>query len=243
MKQMKNSLMALILGVVSVGAASVSFADSKSSQLVPIDAARIFVPTGFDDNDNTQIVLDGYLPSGCYRLARPLLTVDENTRTIRVQAMARYFDIPCVEARIPFQLEVDIGLLPVGTFTAFTSKDTIFQNFTVREALTAGPDDFTFAPVDHIQIKTLPSDNSKIAVIEGRFTSSCMEMKEVKLIDSGATLEVLPIVTTTGDICADVLVPYRQVVELPKEISTGRHLLHVRSLNGHAMNYVFDVRE
>lgn len=243
MKIVGENLFSLFFCSVGALATGSAFAAQPSSSLVPIDSARVFAPVGFDDNDNTQVVLDGYLPSGCYRLTRPILTIDQEKHVIHVQAMARYFDIPCVEARIPYQLEVDIGLLPVGNFKVLTSRDTLQQDFTVHEALTAGPDDFSYAPIDSIQVKNMPNKESQIAVIEGRYTNSCMTMKEIKVIDSGATIEVLPIVTITGDTCADILVPYRQVVELPKDMSVGRHLLHVRSLNGRAMNYVFGVNQ
>lgn len=230
---------AAVAVVAMMPISNVALADSE---LVPVDATKVFVPVGFDDNDNSQVVLDGYLPSGCYRLAQPEKILDPATREIKVQAMARFFDIPCIEARVPYTVVVDLGILPAGEFTIVSNKDQLRETLQIAEASNAGPDDFTYAPVDAVRVREVPGANRLVAVIDGRFTNTCMNFQEVKVIDNGSTLAVLPIIKMEeGVACADVILPYRRVVNLPANMAPGRHLLHVRSLNGHAVNYVFAV--
>lgn len=232
----------MFLSVAAAMATVLSGAALAEATLVPVDSARIFVPVGFDDNDNTQVVLDGYLPSGCYRLARPELTIDPQTRKIVVQAMARYFDITCIEARIPFNITVDVGILPAGDFTVATNKDALRESLNIGEATNAGPDDDDYAPVDAVRVREVAGTDRMVAIIDGRFTNSCMSFDDVKVIDNGASLALLPIIKMEdGATCADVMLPYRKVVNLPSNMSQGRHLLHVRSLNGHALNHMFTV--
>lgn len=239
---MKNGFNRILVAVVTAAGLTGAGVAMADAEVVPVDAVRVFVPVGFDDNDNAQVVLDGYLPSGCYRLARTETSVDPATRQIRVQAMARYFDIPCIEARIPYNVVVDLGILPAGDFTVVSNKDTLRENMKIAEATNAGPDDFDYAPVDSVRVREVPGTDRLVAVIDGRFTNSCMAFDDVKVIDNGATLAVLPVIKMTdGPACADIILPYRRVVNLPANLAPGRHLLHVRSLNGHAVNYVFAV--
>ena len=237
-----NAVSGVLASVVAVAGLAFSGAAFADSTLVAVDAARVFVPVGFDDNDNTQVVLDGYLPSGCYRLGRPEVAVDPQTRQIKVQAMARYFDVTCIEARIPYNIVVDVGMLPAGEFTVVTNGDSMRENLRITESTTAGPDDHDYAPVDSVRIREVAGTDRVVAVIDGRFTNSCMSFDEVKVIDNGTTLAVLPIIKIDADaICNDIILPYRKVVNLPANMAPGRHLLHVRSLNGHALNHVFSV--
>jgi hypothetical protein len=70
-----------------------------------------------------------------------------------------------------------------------------------------------------------------------------MRIKEVTVINSGKTLEVLPKMELVDapNGCQITEVPFSWTVDLPKEISKGRHLMHVRSLNGKAVNKMFSV--
>jgi hypothetical protein len=69
-----------------------------------------------------------------------------------------------------------------------------------------------------------------------------MDWDEIKVVDSGRSIEVLPIVRvdTSGD-CPAATRTFERRVELPRGMAPGRHLLHVRSLSGKAANVVFTV--
>jgi len=79
-------------------------------------------------------------------------------------------------------------------------------------------------------------------VISGRMPSTCMRIDELKLIDSGETLQLLPLASLEDrPDCRDAEQPFERTLDLPPKMTTGRHLLHVRSLNGKAVNVAFSV--
>jgi hypothetical protein len=216
---------------------------SAPAGLVPVETERLFVPAGFDDNDNVEVILDGYLPSGCYKLTRPEVSVNPATRRITVTPMARYFEVPCIEALVPYTYEVQLGALPAGDFEIVSNGGNLTQKMHVDEARNAGPDDYLYAPVDTVHVaKREGGVRHSVAIIEGRFTNNCMQFKEVNVITSGATIQVLPVIEMADrPDCEDVEAPFRRLVDLPEDLTAGRHLLHVRSLNGQAVNLVFSV--
>jgi hypothetical protein len=97
-----------------------------------------------------------------------------------------------------------------------------------------------YAPVERVRVERAGEQFE--AVIEGRFTSTCMQMAEHRLVDSGRTHQLLPIAKMAeGGDCRAAIRPLAQTVRLPAGMAPGRHLLHVRSLNGKAQNAVFTV--
>lgn len=219
----------------------ISFADAAPSpgngDLVNVDARYVFAPEGFDDNDEAIVMVDGYLPSGCYKLTRPEYTVDEQTKTITIKPMARYFDVACIEALIPYQFEVKLGILSEGLYTVKLNNAAV-ESLGVAEATSAGPDDYLYAPIDGASVATTDTGALQ-ATLEGRFTNSCMVWDDLKVIDTGKTVNILPVMKIEGSGCVAGEFPFKKVVDLPESVVSGRHLLHVRSLNGNAINHLF----
>lgn len=213
-----------------------------SGALVPVASQDVFVPKGFDDNDQIEVVLDGYLPNSCYQLDSVTKTIDEATKTITVQQMARVYPGQCLMALVPFTSEVKVGILSKGDYKIVTNRGNFETSLNVAMSTTAGPDDFLYAPVERTWIERA-QDGSLTAVLEGRFTNTCMVFDEVKVIYSGKTIEVLPVMKMEDRTdCVDQQVPYRKMQALSFQLP-GRYLLHVRSLNGQAVNTVFPVYE
>jgi hypothetical protein len=235
---------AVLAAVAAYAAPRLPLADSPhSGQYVAVEAARAFIPVGFDDNDETLLVLDGYLPSGCYRLTRPETAVDQEAKTITVTPMARYFDVPCIEARVPFHYEVRLGILAAGDYTVKVNDGNavLRQSLSIAESTTAGPDDYLYAPVDDVTVRPNADTGHLEAVLQGRFTRACLDWEDVRVEDNGDTVNVLPIMHETDpNACTDAERVYKKIVPLPDSITPGRHLLHVRSLNGQAVNFLFE---
>ena len=73
----------LVLAAFAIGSIAnldtSSAADAKDpGELVPVDVRTVFAPDGFDNNDETELVLDGYLPSSCYKIVKPEFTFTAN---------------------------------------------------------------------------------------------------------------------------------------------------------------------
>jgi hypothetical protein len=208
-----------------------------------VNANDVFVPVGFDDNDTTMVVIEGLLPNGCYKAEPSKVVKDIATQTIKILPQARVSAGPCTKALVPFAEEINLGVLPFGTYQVNVNQNqALSADLEVEEATSSGPDEFLYAPVDNVLIDRVAQSMQMVATLSGRFTDSCMKMVDVKVIDSGKTLQVLPIIEVEDlPACLDGLFPYKQTFKLPKTMSSGRHLLHVRSLNGKAINELFSV--
>ncbi len=237
-----SSILAFALLILSA-ASGAAFADDDPvpNPPIPVDVRDVFVPVGFDNNDEVEIVLDGYLPDTCYKLAFSRVTFDEATRTFAIRQYARKMPGICFETPVPFTIEAPLGLVKAGDYDV-TSRGADGQPLDVAVATRDGADDYFYAPVDSVRVERTVGGTGLQAVIEGRFTSSCMRFAELRLVDTGRTLQLLPIIRlmTQAD-CRIQERPFLEKIKLPTTMTSGRHLLHVRSLNGKAQNAVFSV--
>lgn len=218
--------------------------DPFEGRLVVVDVEEIYVPHGFDNNDEIMAVLDGNLPNGCYKLAQNEVKQIPETGEWRIVQYARQYQHPCLQAQVPFTSQARLGTLDKGTHTV-KAKGTAPENFFVKEASNTGPDDHLYAPVDAARVEKT-DDGGQVAVIEGRFTNTCMEIVDVIVTDSGKTKEVMPVMEMVEDEvpCEEKTVPFQKRIaeQFPQE-GPGRYLLHVRSLNGKAVNTMYSVYE
>jgi hypothetical protein len=237
---MSTRLSSAVLTVASLCVGPVALAATPvDGEVVAVDATFVFAPVGFDDNDDATIVVDGYLPSGCYRQLRPIVEIDHEARTIKVIPQARYFDVPCIAALVPYWNEIRLGVLAKGSYKVTLNQGDLQETLSVAEATNAGPDDYLYAAIDAATVSRQDDSTEQFVKIEGRFTNSCMVLDEVRLVDTGKTINVLPIMRMEGDDCGPIEVEFRRMVKVPDTVTPGRHLLHVRSLNGKAVNYLF----
>lgn len=219
-----------------------SFASSvfASAPVVRVSTQTVFVPKGFDDNDQVTIVLDGYLPSSCYRIDRTEKVVNQEARTVKVTQFARVYPGPCLLMLVPFTVELSLGVLPHGDYEIEANDGHLKRSLNIVSSTNSGPDDYFYAPIDKARVERGASGNYH-AVLEGRFTNSCMSLGEVRTTYSGPTIEVLPImeVADRSD-CHPQEVPFSKIIPI-NYLLPQRYLLHVRSLNGKAVNTVFSV--
>jgi len=236
-----TAMLAVVMMMVGVFTTSAQ-ADEWPKE-VDLEVNYLFVPTGFDDNDETLVVLDGYLPSACHRLANPLVTVDPVTKRIVVSPRAKEFKGVCPDVVVPFTQEVRLGQLATGNYEVVTKNAKHREQLSVSRSKGPGPDDYLYAPVDRARV-VYPQANQWVAVLEGRFTNTCLGIEETKVQLIGKTIMVQPIMNfivpeEPGTPCKPIERPFRTTVVLPYLPQEGRYLLHVRSLNGQAVNEAF----
>ena len=233
-------LTALIAGILAMSTLAIS--QPQNGGLVEVTGDDLFIPVGFDDNDEAVLVVDGFLPSGCYRLTRPEVDFDQDNGVVTVRPMARWFDIPCIEARIPYNFEVRLGVMPMGEYEVRIAGTDVSGELYVEEAANAGPDDYLYAPVDAVTVERLVGSQTHVGLLEGRFTNSCMRFDNVRVIHTEKTVQVLPIIEMDeGQDCLQGIFPFKQSFIIPADVEEGRHLLHVRSLNGRDVNKLFTI--
>lgn len=205
-----------------------------------------FAPMGFDDNDNAQIVLFGNLPDTCHKAGAVRVRVDRERKTIFIRNEVLFYQgCWCADVLTPYIQTVNLGVLPAGVYSvAIEAPNGSLQRMArlpVSIAMTASPDEHLYAPVEQVQFNGGHDYTSPEAVISGTIRNSCMVLTDIKVnYRLNHVIEFLPIVEMKGENCAPELRPFSAKVKI-SEAYRGRTLLHVRSLNGQALNQVVEL--
>ncbi len=210
-------------------------------RLVDVHSQSLFIPVGFDDNDETVIVLDGFLPDTCFKVAPAIVTRDLEHKRIIVEQQAREFSGVCLDMIVPFTTVIKLGVYPQGDFTVVTNHGEMTESLPVKRASTTSSDDHLYAPIDTVQVEER-EDGNFVAILNGRFTNTCMNIDNVIVTNHEKTIEMMPILRVKpladNPHCGMLVFDFQKEVPLPS-VGTGSHLLHVRSLDGQSVNVVF----
>ncbi len=222
---------------------AVSVTSSATNEPVRVGAtfAKIYVPGGFDSNDNVQIVGEGMFRNTCYRPAPSTVTVDPATSTINVGPVAYEYSGFCLQVILPFQRVLDLGILKPGTWRVLQGHGVNLQQLgevSIRPALTEQADDFLYAPVD--QAFYQENGLASVVYLTGQFRLSCMKMDTVKTTVEKDVLVIQPIAKIIAGPCNEGTFAFNQKVDLGF-VPKGRYLLHVRSANGNSVNSLVSV--
>ncbi len=198
----------------------------------------VFIPVGFDDNDEVVIALDGFVPNSCYNLNDPVIERTDNV--FRISLTARVSVPPClITSKLPFTKIVTLGLLKEGIYTVEVNDGLTFEELTIEKAPKDTQDTYTYAAVTGAGVRAV--DGKMIATLYLKMHMSCIVLDEVKTFDSIRTVELLPIIKLDETISCEPTSDVNVVeVALPESISKGRHLLHVRSQQGQSVNIMFN---
>lgn len=226
-----------------------AFADEVKPELQNRMPSAVYAPYGFDNNDNVQFVLEGTFPSTCYKVGPTIVNKNMETKTITVENQVNYYsDNYCLTMLVPYKKVINLGIMDVGDFNlVFKANEKTEQlgTLNVRKANSKAADDFLYAPVDKVIYKKGELGDANTVVLRGAFTNTCMKLKEVKITrrPNSNILVVLPIAEMEErDDCAIPIVgiPFEKEINL-EAYGTGRALIHVRSLNGEALNEIVDL--
>ncbi len=201
-----------------------------------------YVPSGFDDNDRIQLVVEGLLPNTCYRVGPHSISVSDSSRTIAVeQQVYHYLGGVCFQMMVPFHQVVDVGLIKAGRYSiADKISAKVLGSLDVLRAKNAGPDDYLYAPVTDAYLESDTQSKKTNLILTGSFTDRCSMFDDVQVQYQNHVLVVLPIMKRVEGRCVPEKAMYTKVVELDQELH-GAYMLHVRSLNGQAINRVVDL--
>lgn len=224
----------------------VSQGDIVRPQVVALNPEYVFIPTGFDNNDNSQIVLFGYLPNTCYRTGGTLSKIDEKLKKIYITHSAYlYSDEICLEVAVPYVQTIDLGILSEGHYEILLKNGNgQFQpqgEMIIHESKIAAADDHLYAPIEDAYVERLPGQ-TPILVLKGTFPNQCFSMNTVETIYTAHNIiEILPIINVhTGGPCPQSEQPFIVKVPLDRP-GQGKTLIHIRSLNGQSVNKVIDL--
>ena len=222
-----------------------SFADSSQEPtLVSAPVERVFVPLGFDTNDNVEVVVHGHFPSTCYKVGPSTAVVDAEAKTVTIQAQAyEYPGLICAQVRVPFVADISLGLVKEGEYRVqvIGFPNLVIDPLVIGAATTANPDDFLYAPVEQATLEKSTSGNDLLK-IQGSYPYmfvGCMNIKEVRVqLTPGQVIVVQPIAEILDDRFCSPLASKKFSIEtaLGFPLTFNEYLIHVRTLSGTSVN-------
>ena len=254
-----NSILTILMASAALLVSSSSQARmlSDDADLVEVPADVALAPKeGFDDNDMIQVVLHGMLPNVCYQLDGNRVERLSDGKTIKIHQFARRTkDGVCADQStlpehmkmaVPYTTEVNLGQLKLGNYQFdYLGIDGEFKEGSLNVAGATSPtiDSFPYAAVTNAQSNEVVSSMDEVKVrINIVLNSSCVELDDnirvTKLDDVWVVQPLLKV--KEGIMCIQVLRPIERNLNLGKT-APGHHLIHVRSMNGKAVNKMIEV--
>ncbi len=213
---------------------------AEEPKKVPTVFKRIFVPGGFDSNDQVQIVGQGLFNNSCYRPAETLVRVDAAMKRLYLTPMAFEYPGICLQVMLPFQKVVDLGILRAGTWEVFQGAEpTKVGQVQIHIAKTESSDDYLYAPVS--QAFFFQEGSVSNFTITGEFANDCLQLEEVKVTVEPDVVVLQPIAKVVDNPdCKVGRFSFSKTISIDS-VPAGRYLLHIRSLNGNAVNSLINV--
>lgn len=231
----------LLCGLTLCTLAMSSLASAEQED-VAIGLSNVFVPKGFDSNDNVEIVVAGELPNTCY--LRPRGDVKVSDGHVYVEMRATKITDPntlCITAIVPYMVTIPLASLGEGAYDILVNSglaSELSTSIQIDQANSSSINNFTYANVTNVDYKV---DNHEVT-ISGVHPSSCMEIDRVEIIvnQTNDTFSVLPILKQTLEICDRMIKPFSYTVALPKP-QKNQELVHIRKIDGTALNYLVNL--
>lgn len=218
---------------------------ARNPSVVHAPVQKVFVPVGFDDNDNAEIVVHGYFPNSCYKAGQVTAEVDATNRKITVHAKAYLYPASfCLQMILPFTESIKLGVLKPGNYDIIVegSPNASVLPLIVEPRKSENADDYLYASATSanlVQDEATGAFNLNLSGSHPHMFVGCMIMKEVKTyLTSGNVLVVLPIAEAVDDErCLKPKWQEKFNVSVPVEKPLdGDILVHVRVLNGQSLN-------
>lgn len=232
MKNLKTLAAALVL------LPAITLAGTPVETIVPVD--NIYSPKGFDSNDNTEVIIEGYLPNLCHKSPNTKVEVKGSNINIKVTALKYDSTNPfCPEMIVPFIESVKVGVLDKGFYDITVNGKSIYQkegSIFVNESISNSTDEHVYANVEYVE-KVEGTRNIKL---KGYNPSDCFVLEKVEFVGNEKdTYSVLPKMRQISDFCPMKMVPFTIDAEVPNSIKRPKVLLHVRSMGGNSVNTLF----
>lgn len=226
----------LVASLVALGAV----AEEPAPTPVPVNLSHAHVPIGFDDNDRVQVIVAGNFYSTCYQVGPTTATVDAKRKEIRFLQTAYIYGGFCIEVSVEFNQVVDLEMLPAGHYTLVDEKSgRKIGSLPVKRSTHPGPgpDDFLYASVSDVVLAKDPVTSQHALVLSGAFPASCLSLKDIYIGYHDNVIVVQPVaLKRQGEECREGRFPFQVTSLIEKDLAAGDYLVHVRVMNGRAIN-------
>jgi hypothetical protein len=215
-------------------------ASTPIETLVPIE--HIYVPKGFDSNDNTEVIVEGTLPNLCHKSPMTKVEMVDGKVQVTVTALKYHESNPyCIQVEVPFIQPVSLGVMDKGIYDIVVNGKSVFEkssSIMIAESTSSAVDDHIYANVSYVEDK---DETGRKVKLVGYTPSDCLEFEEVGFVDNEKdVVAVLPKMKQVYEHCPMKMVPFEKEVEVPKNLKRDKVLLHVRAMNGKSVNALFD---
>ncbi len=206
-------------------------------QTVTVGLSKALIPVGFDDNDRVQLVVQGTFQDTCHRLAGYKVEVENGT--IFVEQKAYRYSFQCLQMLVPFAQVIDVGIIKEKVYqVADRTSANLLGTLAVTHSNNPGPDDHLYLPVNDAFISEQGTSGKRSVVIRGTFLDDCTTLQEIRVHVYSNAIVVLPVaLRRTFDVCEPKRIPFSYEQNIDQTLH-GEYLLHVRSLNGQAVNKI-----
>ena len=215
-----------------------AFGDTPYLTHVPIK--HIYVPAGFHDHQDAEVIVSGYMPNLCHKSPKTEVVVEGGV--INIQAKALYYQDSsyfCPQVLVPFVEVVNVGLLDKGLYQIVGNAGTPFEkraHITIKEYSSDAIDDYVFANVHHVE----KTSSEREILLKGHNPSDCFELDRIEYSSNEVdTFNVYPIMRQVSDFCPKKKVPFEFSFVVPTEIIRAQVLLHVKAMDGRSVNKLY----
>lgn len=211
-------------------------------KLVPVDAA--FIPAGFDNNDNVELVVTGYLPDLCHKAPSAKVQITGNMIEVKVTSLYYGDTRPfCPEMVVPFTQTVQLGVMDEGQYEVVVNEKTPWaqkEKMKITKSSSVMVDDYNYAYVQYIDKEV--GDN-KVA-LRGYNPSDCFVLDKIDFISNRKdTYSILPKMKQVKDFCPMKMMPFSYSWNVPEKLKGKKILLHVRTMDGNSVNTILKKRQ
>lgn len=205
----------------------------------PVD--HLFVPNGFDNNDNVEVVVTGNFPNTCFSRNKVEVSIKEENINVTITALSTTHEkSDCPKIEIPFMENVTIGNLQAGEYK-INVNNKLHEKLNVEIASSRSVDNHLYALINYIDLG-FTGGLSGDAMLVGRIHESCLSLDSIEYLSNGKdTLSILPIMKKVSDDCTGE----RKYLELPvkfapRAFSSDKVLLFVRTMDGKSVSSLID---
>lgn len=203
---------------------------------------HVFSPFGFDSNDNSQVIISGYLPNLCYKAPRSIVKIHDNKVDIKVVSLKYNAEnTNCAEMIVPFVQAVDLGVMDKGNYDVVINGNSEYEHRTtlgVSRASSDAVDDFVYADVEYVDKNV---GGKRTIVLKGYNPSDCFVLDKIDIEDNNKDVySIEPKMKQISEFCPEKMVPFEYEMQVPEKLKADQVLLHVRSIKGRSVNSIFD---
>jgi hypothetical protein len=236
---LKGESMKILFSMMVLAFANVAFSQS----VVEAPVKHLFIPHGFDNNDNIELVVTGEFPSTCYSSHKSEVEVNGDIVNIKVTALKKESEV-CEQIMIGFKEVVRIGTLQGGDYKVVVNQGSASEqqeNVTIEEASSNSVDEYVYANVEYIDLG-FTGGTSGSAMIMAQTPGDCYDFDRVEYLSNKKdTLSVLPILKKVKPVCGKMKVRVEIPIKFdPAQFSYSQILLFTRSLQGQSVSTIIE---